>query len=114
MRGMVVRVVMATAIAASAGSGATGQEKVTERTIKPSAGSRPPAATIADMARLAGHWTGEGLGGVDDEIWSPPAANPLSPCAPGAAFSSRALVPIAPGALPSAAPPPQSRSPTRT
>jgi hypothetical protein len=35
-------------------------------------GDRPsPPATLADMAWLEGHWVGEGLGGVSEEIWSP-------------------------------------------
>lgn len=48
------------------------QEKQTEHTLKPSPGQKPPVATIADMAWLAGHWTGEGLGGFNEEMWSPP------------------------------------------
>ncbi|MEP7336165.1 MAG: DUF6265 family protein [Acidobacteriota bacterium] len=48
------------------------QEKQTEHTLKLSPGQKSPAATIADMAWYAGHWTGEGLGGFNEEIWSPP------------------------------------------
>lgn len=48
------------------------QERQTEHTLKLSPGQKPPAATIADMAWYAGHWTGEGLGGFNEEIWSPP------------------------------------------
>lgn len=70
-------VAMTTALGVWLGAAATAQEKVTERTIKPSPGSRPPAATIADMAWMAGHWTGEGLGGVVDEIWSPPSGGAM-------------------------------------
>ena len=33
-----------------------------------------PAATIDEMAWLAGRWTGDGLGGRTEEIWSPPDA----------------------------------------
>ncbi len=51
---------------------APAQEKVTAHTFKLSAGAPPPAATIADMAWLTGHWTGEALGGVSEEIWSAP------------------------------------------
>jgi hypothetical protein len=47
-------------------------ERLTEHTFKLSAGKQSPAATIADMAWLAGHWTGEGLGGLIEEVWSPP------------------------------------------
>ena len=49
------------------------QERLTERTFKLKPGARPPAATIADMAWLAGHWTGQALGGTSEEMWSPPA-----------------------------------------
>ena len=55
------------------GVAATAQERVTEHTIKPATGSKPPAATIADMAWLAGHWTGPALGGLSDEVWMPPS-----------------------------------------
>ena len=31
-----------------------------------------PPATIAAAAWLEGHWLGDGLGGVSEEVWSPP------------------------------------------
>ena len=31
-----------------------------------------PAASIAAMSWLAGHWHGDGLGGFNDEVWSEP------------------------------------------
>lgn len=48
------------------------QEQLTENTLKLSPGKKSPTATIADMSWLAGHWKGEALGGVSEEIWSPP------------------------------------------
>jgi hypothetical protein len=51
---------------------ARAQERLTEHTLKLSAGKQSPAATIADMAWLAGHWVGDGLGGATEEVWSPP------------------------------------------
>jgi hypothetical protein len=36
-----------------------------------------PKAAIADMAWLAGRWTGDGLGGRVEEIWSPPDAGTM-------------------------------------
>jgi len=48
------------------------QERLTEHTLKLSAGKQSPAATIADMSWLAGQWIGEGLGGLTEEVWSPP------------------------------------------
>lgn len=48
------------------------QEKLTEHTLKLAAGQKSPPATIKEMAWFAGHWTGDGLGGVSEEIWSKP------------------------------------------
>ncbi len=48
------------------------QQRLTEHTLDLAPGQTPPPATIADMAWLAGHWTGDGLGGRSEEIWSPP------------------------------------------
>jgi len=47
-------------------------EKLTSNTLKLSKGEASPAATIADMAWYSGHWTGQGLGGFNEEIWSAP------------------------------------------
>jgi hypothetical protein len=63
-----VAVVVAWAAAVSVAA----QERHTEHTLKLAAGAKPGAASSADMAWLAGHWTGEGLGGQSEEIWSPP------------------------------------------
>jgi len=36
-------------------------------------GDKPsPPASLAAVAWLEGHWLGEGLGGVSEEVWSPP------------------------------------------
>ena len=35
--------------------------------------SDKPRAKIEDMAWLAGRWLGDGLGGISEEIWSPPS-----------------------------------------
>ena len=53
-----------------------GQEKETANTLKLS-GTVRPNATIKDIAWLAGHWKGTALGGVTEEIWSPPMANSM-------------------------------------
>jgi len=55
---------------------ALSQEKETANTLKLTGTSRPKA-TINDMAWLAGHWKGNALGGVTEEIWSPPLANSM-------------------------------------
>jgi len=36
-----------------------------------------PQATIEEMAWLAGRWTGDGLGGRTEEVWSPPDAGTM-------------------------------------
>jgi hypothetical protein len=48
------------------------QERLTEHTFKLKPGEKSPPATIADMAWLAGAWTGPGLGGISEEMWSAP------------------------------------------
>jgi hypothetical protein len=60
----------------SAASG-QGQEKMTEHTLKLGAGAKSPHATVSDVAWLAGHWVGPGLGGEAEEIWSPPNAGSM-------------------------------------
>jgi hypothetical protein len=52
------------------------QEKETANTLKLT-GTTRPKATIEDIAWLAGHWKGNALGGVSEEIWSPPLANSM-------------------------------------
>lgn len=37
----------------------------------------PRGATVEDLAFLAGHWRGEGLGGEVEETWSPPLAGEM-------------------------------------
>jgi hypothetical protein len=49
----------------------------TPNTKTASADYRSPAASLKDMAWFVGSWTGSGLGGVTDEIWSPPAAGAM-------------------------------------
>src|SRR4051812_44797466 len=44
----------------------------TPHTIRLAQGQASPPATIADVAFLAGHWTGDGLGGRFEEIWTAP------------------------------------------
>jgi hypothetical protein len=48
------------------------QEKNTEHTLKLAAGQASPSATINDMAWFAGRWTGDGMGGQNEETWGPP------------------------------------------
>lgn len=41
-------------------------------TVAWSAETGSPEATIGDVAWMAGHWRGEALGGVVEEVWTPP------------------------------------------
>jgi hypothetical protein len=49
------------------------QVRSTENTLKLAEGQASEGATLADIAQLSGNWTGTGLGGVSEEIWSKPA-----------------------------------------
>ena len=48
------------------------EEAMTANTLRLSPDQKSPAATIADMQWYAGRWTGSGLGGLNEEVWSPP------------------------------------------
>ena len=40
-------------------------------------GVSSPSAMIEDVAWIQGHWIGEGLGGITEEIWSGPSAGSM-------------------------------------
>jgi hypothetical protein len=63
-------VLLATLIAVPAAA----VEKRTEHTVRLAEGEEPQKASLADMAWLAGRWTGDGLGGRTVETWSAPDA----------------------------------------
>ena len=44
----------------------------TPNTLRLADGAPRPAARVADLAWLAGRWTGDGLGGTIEETWSSP------------------------------------------
>lgn len=48
------------------------QEPFSEHTLRLAAGTPGAPAKMADVAWLEGYWTGEGLGGTCEEMWSPP------------------------------------------
>lgn len=61
------------AAAALCGWGAAqAAEPLTANTLRLTEGEASPAATIGQMAWLAGAWSGSGLGGDNEEIWSAP------------------------------------------
>lgn len=55
----------------------SGQEYLTEHTLKLSADTLRPPARIEDLGWIAGHWSGEALGGWSEEIWSEPVAGSM-------------------------------------
>lgn len=59
------------AVAASLVAAAALADNFTPNTLRARAGERPPAS-IAAMTWLAGTWTGAGLGGENEEVWSEP------------------------------------------
>jgi hypothetical protein len=59
---------------AQAAKESPGIANLTPRTYKLLPGASPPAATIQDMAWMAGRWTGPALGGISEETWTPPNA----------------------------------------
>jgi hypothetical protein len=52
-------------------------KKLTEHTVKLEEGASPAKASVAEMAWLAGRWTGDGLGGRTEEMWAPPDAGTM-------------------------------------
>ena len=58
--------------ALATGGYAAPQQGTTPNTLRLPEGAPRPAARVADLAWLAGRWTGEGMGGRIDEAWSPP------------------------------------------
>lgn len=50
---------------------ADAQTKLTENTVLRDEGTPRASVTVADLAWLAGHWQGEGLGGIVEEFWAP-------------------------------------------
>lgn len=53
------------------------QEPFTANTLKRAPDAPAPAATIDDVAWLAGSWAFEGLGGTGDEMWTEPAGGSM-------------------------------------
>jgi hypothetical protein len=72
----VVTVVTAAFLMPGAEASAAGAEQ-TANTLTLAADAPRPAARVADLAWLAGSWTGEGLGGRIDEVWSVPGGGAM-------------------------------------
>lgn len=56
---------------------AAGAHASEPQTLSLAEGKGSPPATIDQVAWIAGHWTGEGLGGISEEIWSEPDAGSM-------------------------------------
>lgn len=61
----------------AAPNGLGAQSPLTANTLALDSGAVSPPARASDFAFLTGRWTGEGLGGLVDELWSPPAAGTM-------------------------------------
>lgn len=55
-----------------AASPLAGQQAQTPNTLTRAPSEPQPVASLADLAWLAGHWRGPGLGGVSEEVWTAP------------------------------------------
>lgn len=53
------------------------QSPKTPNTLSLDASSQPARATLNDMKLLVGHWQGDFLGGVAEELWLPPAGGAM-------------------------------------
>jgi hypothetical protein len=75
------KALLATVFVLAAASTALGTpqraEPQTEHTLKVPQGAPPAPASLAEFSWLVGSWTGTGLGGVSEEVWSPPAGGAM-------------------------------------
>ena len=53
-------------------SGLLAQTNVTPNILKLDEGFASPEASIEDVKWIAGHWKGEALGGIVEEVWTEP------------------------------------------
>jgi hypothetical protein len=60
-----------------AAESATAQTAKTEHTLSLDPGQKGPAATLQDVAWLAGSWQGVMFGGPFEEVWTPPVAGSM-------------------------------------
>lgn len=56
---------------------ATAQTHLTPHTFTLADGETPPAAAIEDAAFIVGHWRGDGFGGFNEEVWTPPVSGAM-------------------------------------
>lgn len=56
---------------------AVSQEKETTNTLRLTDSTKRDKARIEDIKWLSGHWVGTALGGVTEEVWTPPMAGSM-------------------------------------
>lgn len=56
---------------------ATAQSQLTPNTLKLNDPGARPRATLADLRLLVGHWQGEFMGGMAEEVWLPAAGGSM-------------------------------------
>lgn len=57
---------------------AAAQTRQTPHTVRLEEGAPRPAASVSELAWLAGRWVGEGLGATVEEVWLPPAGDAMT------------------------------------
>jgi hypothetical protein len=65
-------IVLLAAVFPSAAGAQQAETGSTTNTLRSAPGATRPAAGVADVQWLIGHWKGTGLGGVSEEIWAEP------------------------------------------
>ena len=65
------------AMVLAVGNLAFAQSQKTTNTLNLDKKENMPKATVADFAWLAGHWSGDGLGGRCEELWAPPVGDSM-------------------------------------
>lgn len=70
-------IVLALCLPAAAAAQGSAEPGSTPNTLKLKEGAPRAPAKVADLAWLAGRWTGEGLGGRVEEAWSEPDAGSM-------------------------------------
>jgi hypothetical protein len=71
------RLVIVTALLLGLGENGFAQSRYTEHTYRLDDPEARPAATLDDVAWIAGSWKGDALGGSFEEVWNPPSAGSM-------------------------------------
>ncbi len=72
-----MKLLTAIALASACSIGAADSSRAQQHTLSLEPGVRSPEATIENVAWISGHWSGEALGGISEEVWSRPAAGTM-------------------------------------